>query len=561
MHFVRPALTLAVVALALASRPADACGCFAPPNAVEPIVQAGERILFSVDNGVVTAHIQIQYAGDARNFGWLLPLPSVPTLEVGSDELFTRLGATTQPTYQVQNVNKNTCPSPPQPISFGCESSRPVSSTKGGFIDETQDSGVANPLVVAASVGPYDYAVLRADDQTAMLDWLNTNHFFVPSGIQNAVGRYINPGAYFLALKLRTGASSGDVTPVVLKYASALPMIPIVLTSVGAQPNMGIQVWMLGNGRGIPRNYRHVVINDALLDWVNGAANYSQLITQAVAEAPDKHAFVTEYAGPSDVMRDQLTPLGRFGTQAELETATSPGNFVSKLRTQGFDVSGTLPSPVLALLAAQVPYPDSFAATGVTPDLFYGDLDFYLGTYRTSNPDLFVGYASAFDAPALARHVFDTYVKTMRATNASFAQFTTLTRLVTTLSPEDMTVDPVFSFNPALPEVKREHVAKLVFDCGEMHLETEQGWVVTTAGTGIPPPTTSVAPAALQVEVLAEEGQPMVATDNVELVHKAFKHPDELAKPTTQNSGGCTTVDPMSVGLLLLMASLRRRRR
>jgi hypothetical protein len=33
------------------SRPADACGCFTPPDPTVPLVQAGERILFAVDQG------------------------------------------------------------------------------------------------------------------------------------------------------------------------------------------------------------------------------------------------------------------------------------------------------------------------------------------------------------------------------------------------------------------------------------------------------------------------------------------------------------------------------
>ena len=98
------------VAIALTwSQRTEACGCFAPPNAAEPIVQAGERILFSVKDGKVTAHIQIQYAGEAKDFGWLLPLPSIPTLKIGSDELFTQLGATTQPSYSVTQVPGTPC--------------------------------------------------------------------------------------------------------------------------------------------------------------------------------------------------------------------------------------------------------------------------------------------------------------------------------------------------------------------------------------------------------------------------------------------------------------------
>ena len=54
------AAAVAALAVMLAPQDAEACGCFAPPDPTVPIVQAGERILFSVANGVVTAHIQIR---------------------------------------------------------------------------------------------------------------------------------------------------------------------------------------------------------------------------------------------------------------------------------------------------------------------------------------------------------------------------------------------------------------------------------------------------------------------------------------------------------------------
>src|SRR5438034_531331 len=82
--------------------------------------------------------------------------------------------------------------------------------------------------------------------------WLATNHYFVPAGTDAIVGPYIHAGAFFLALKLRAGQTAGDLQPVIVRYPSDLPMIPIVLTSVAAQPHMGVQVWMLGAGRAIP---------------------------------------------------------------------------------------------------------------------------------------------------------------------------------------------------------------------------------------------------------------------------------------------------------------------
>src|SRR6476659_5515658 len=99
---MRKTLAFALAAtLATWAPRAYACGCFAPPSTVTPVVQAGERILFARDGGTVTAYIQIQYQGSAQEFGWLVPLPSVPTLQLGTQELFDQLEATTRPTFQL----------------------------------------------------------------------------------------------------------------------------------------------------------------------------------------------------------------------------------------------------------------------------------------------------------------------------------------------------------------------------------------------------------------------------------------------------------------------------
>jgi Uncharacterized protein conserved in bacteria (DUF2330) len=559
------AAVVVVAALSLWSQRAEACGCFAPPDPSVPIVQAGERILFAVDNGKVTAHIQIQYAGDAKDFGWLLPLPSVPTLKIGTEELFTALINTTQPRYFVNTKLNGNC-------NGGI---RGLGGTAGPSADGSFNAGGAeggkSPLVLQSSIGPYDYAVLKADNKDAMLKWLSDNRYFVPAGTEDVVGPYINPGAYFLALKLKSGKATGDIQPVVLEYPSALPMIPIILTSVAANPNMGIQVWMLGQGRAIPRNYHHVVINDAQLDWLNQASNYNDVIIKAVSEAPEKHAFATEYAGPSDVMRDVLDAPNRFGTVEQLAAQSTPGLFVQHLLSNGFvpvtQVSsggfGPVFAPALlpqlkALLLSYLPLPSSFTAQGITEDQFLGQLDFYLGDFRAQNPGLFTGYEFSFNAQTLSAEVFDKIVKPAREAGALFKAFPTLTRLYTTLSPQDMSKDPVFSYNPALPGVSRDHTATLEVNCGlsgdsftsPSVLVTEQGWSLPfpNGRGGAQGNTFTTSPGALRIETLAEEGSPVVTLDNAGSIRKF------------QSCGGCSAVDPLGLGVIALLAALRRRR-
>jgi Uncharacterized protein conserved in bacteria (DUF2330) len=553
LHRIGSAALLSALVVTLTSQASEACGCFAPPDPTVPIVQAGERILFAVENGVVTAHIQIQYAGDAKDFGWLLPLPSVPTLKLGTEELFTQLINTTQPRYFVQTVVNGSC-GDGNLFRLGAT----AFPTAAGASNESDS---ATPLVTQASIGPYDYAVLRADSKDEMLNWLTNNHFFIPAGTDETVGPYIHAGGFFLALKLKSGQSSGDIQPVVLTYPSDLPMIPIILTSVAAQPNMGVQVWMLGAGRAIPRNYNHVVLNDGLIDWLGQARNYNDVVIKAISETPEKHAFITEYAGTSSVMVDQLDPSGRFGETSALKTLTDPVAFVQYLFDHGFapTTSGnTFPvarAPVFPpltknLLLAAIPIPKALT---VSADDWLRSLGFYLGDYRTQHPEQFTGWS--FDAPALAAQLDEKVVKPALEAGALFRKYPKLSRLYTTLSPEDMTRDPVFSLNPSLPDVSRDHTAKLQIECNMFTkfadaprtLTTEQGWTFPLS-SGAASQDLTRGPGSLRIETLAEEGAPQVLTDNAPAIRAKFA------------SCGCSTVEPFMVGLAALIFAVRRRR-
>src|SRR4029078_5960983 len=118
MACVRAVLVLGSILGTLAgARAAHACGgffCNQPqPNGPLPIAQAAENVLFVMDTdaqGVhrVEAHIQIAYTGPATSFSWIVPVTTVPTVDVGWDILFHRVGPPTrpscQPTFQVDRT-------------------------------------------------------------------------------------------------------------------------------------------------------------------------------------------------------------------------------------------------------------------------------------------------------------------------------------------------------------------------------------------------------------------------------------------------------------------------
>jgi hypothetical protein len=526
---------------------AHACGCVAAPNPSVPIVQAGERIIFAVEDGVVTAHIQIQYSGDPEQFAWLVPMPSLPTLELGTDEIFQTLIQSTQPNYQLR-------------FNSGCTSSD--SGGCGSLGDAAGDApaadepGRGDTLVFQDAIGPFEYAVLQADDKQPMLDWLAENGFFVPAGTDAAVTPYIRPGGYFLALKLSKGQSTGDLQPIVVRYQSELPQVPIVLTSVAADPDMPVLVWVFGEHRAIPRNYFHVEINDALLDWTDGASNYFEVVSAALDEAEGHHAFVTEFAGSTERMYGILDSPGRYDNLETLRALPpDPALYLDELTLSGFEdwFSFQWPRQVIAVLDRHLPIPpevieaESQPGLPLDPQRFYSDFRFYLDRY----PDILGTAYPDFDPAALTAELEERVVVPTLAAAALINENPYLTRLFSMLSPEEMTTDPTFSFNPDLPDVSNFHVAVATFrECtgsgpdlgGPAKLVTEQGWeLYLPQGTTLYDWPEAPLPPSLRVEMLREEGSAEVVTDNSETIEQAVT--EFRSEPSGSDGGGGCAID------------------
>jgi hypothetical protein len=559
---------------------ASACGCFAPTTVASPVVQAGEKILFAKQNGNIIMHVQVQYSGPASDFGWLLPLPAVsmnsanmPGIDVGSQEVFDALSQATQPTYSLTTIPCGGSGS--SGPGFGCA----ADSLAGGFAAPNSDQRDAggSPLVKQDSVGPYNYAILKADDKSQMLNWLSTNGYVVPAGTDAAVMPYIRPGGYFLALRLKKGESTGDLQPVVLRYQSDLPMVPINLTAASATPNMGILIWVLGAARAIPRNYYNTVIDDAQLDWLNSVQNYADVVGKAVREVDGHHGFVTEYAGSQAPVGNLLGTSSRFTfiDQEGLATQKDPVRFVQALlRAGGGNSVGALPAARFALngqltglLSGYIPMPQALVGS-VTPGEYYANIGSYLanpGQY----PDIQMALAN-FN-PAMAVQDLNTRIVVPTvAAQALFADPTLpkLTRLYTVMSPDDMNLDPVFSYNPDLPDVPASHSATLHSICPkdgypQARLTTDSGWQVDIPGASSNTYPTLSVPYAQRIEQVMDTGMPTVKVDNSDTIQKSLAAAGAGGHGCTSVADGRRQPGAGLFGLLamgLCLGLLRRRR-
>lgn len=609
-------LGLALVPFAPTDDAAACGGFFCNAQNPTPVIQAGERILFASHDGLVTMHIEITYQGDPTSFGWILPLAQRPMDELGrlmpldqivrvsSQRLFPTLQSLTDPTFRlVRDPSDDTsCPMPDFSNS---------QDAAAGFTDTTAPNP-SPPVTVLeeADVGPFRAQLIEATRSDALYTWLGDNGYIQDPKAQPILDHYLSQGFVFVGLKLQSGKSVGDLRPIAITLGENAPCVPLVLTSIAAQNDMPILVWVLGPSRAVPKNFLHAVVDDRAFSWP-GAANYQQVLSEAL-NALGGRAWVTEFAGSTALVRNTLLPSNASTTS--LEAAESLPAILAALADLG--LSERDPDVLLAL-REHVPMPDGLtgfpngnclqcagcdwaedqcAAMGqpndtheTTEDEFYAFLFYWLDEAPRQ------GRPITLDVPALKTALLDEVVQPLQRIEALFSRSPTLTRFFAMISPDEMTRDPIFAFNPDLPDISNIKTSMWdLIDCGsnEVRVTYPDGLQEMAtcngcqSGFGSIQPIPGV-PVLRFGEVLDEQGRPVpFHPDQAEAMDTlvggatlgqptipptfAVQAPPEVtpvSRPTTAKAegGGCasgpgTLVGPIGLLGLLALHSHRRRR-
>lgn len=416
---------------------AGACGGFFCSST--PIDQSGEKILFLIDSQKLTAYVQIQYQGSAEDFSWVVPVPALPTLSVGSDEVFTRLESATRVSYSLR-FNQ---------AEGKCNSSNVMMDGATGALAPTMAKEAGVTVVAQEVVGPYESAILKADTVAELQTWLTTNKYTIPPRFEEVTKTYVKQDNYFIALRLRRDRDTGDLAPIVFSYNSNEPCVPLILTSIAARPNMPITVYVLGPGRAVPVNYRHVKVNESLIDWVRGGQNYNDLVTRAVDEGGGR-AFVTDMAAKSGTIQPVL--VSNYNLSG-LESVTNAWSAALYLQSQNFPMGQQL----TAILKRHLPMPDSLKGR-VDENTFYR----MLGSYQT---ELSQQAMTPSQSLAFKQELDSVFVKPLVTAHEAFGRIPYLTRFYTTMSAEEMTVDPILDYNTGLPDVSNARTAEATVLC------------------------------------------------------------------------------------------------
>lgn len=557
------ATLLAGAAVFTASRPASACGgtfcdrgpASAPIPQPMPVDQTGENILFVMDGATVEAHVQIQYTGDPERFAWIVPIQTEPTeISPGSQPLFSNMATATVPRLQQNATQFRSCTSTRFTsalggATMGCSSGGDADgdfsgAAEGAFFGNdgsTQGaSGGGGLEVKKKQVGAFETATLKGGTKEQVLTWLDENDYLIPPRTGELLGAYLERNYVFVALKLTAGVGVEEIHPLVFRYAGDQPCIPLMLTAVAAKEDMAIRAYFLADDRFVPKNYKHVLLNDARFDWIapfltSGASGgvagqtgasaqagrpvdqsgYKLVVSKAVdSPVANGRAFITEFAGASGrVSASGITSTA--WSASPLKTAAArevPGLLMAQgILTCPASGECTSPYPVLKVLLQQfLPVPG-----GTTEASFY---------QCPSCIEKAVG--ATYDAESFSTQYEKQVLQPSRRA-ADALRFPYLTRLFTTISPAEMTEDPEFRRHRGLPDVDSTGLrATPVRACqGRRLMRLPSGREVLTSGTATtsfgstPPPTSWPAfgddmPWAERIEDFSGDGPPVVLVDN-----------------------------------------------
>jgi len=544
-------------ALLLPPNLAEACGGFFCNN-LQPVQQTTERIVFvENDDGTYTGIVGIAYQGVAEEFAWVLPVVGSPEVGVSSDVALTRLDAATSPQYRLTTRVEGDC-SAPAPAIGGADASS-FAAADGGAARGGVD------IVDSGSVGPYDYVTIEVDPESESIadtavDWLQGSGYDIDDSGRRTLEPYLRSGMNLIAFRLTKGATTGSIRPIRLTFGVDQAGIPIRPTAVAATNDMPIAVWVVGPSRAVPDNYLSLEINEALINWLNPSSNYDAVVT-AAADDVGGQGFVTELATPTGGSETNNI----FRSFEALERSRFAGLGDADLLAEvtaiylGWD-------GLLDVALEHVPVPDETTTVQQVlrcPSCFFG-----------SEP------IEGFERDAFLDDIEAQVVAPVRETRELLESRPYLTRLYTTMSPREMTVDPTFTFNADLDDVSNVHTAERVIECHRGVAQWEAPWRVTLSsgevvrgrGATWPLSTGDVSmPANERVIRYGESGPGAVVEDNtgdiaMRLERNREENPPVPPRDDASFAGmdGCSAGGAAGGGLFGLLAlglvSVRRRR-
>ena len=294
------ALPLTALALTLAPPPARACGggMFTPATETETTTVSGHRVAISISTDQTVLWDQIQYQGDPKDFGWVMPVQAGATIGVGSDAWLEALDAATTPVISSPFVECFTGGGSNEGGGSGCCGGA-TDAFLGGGDGSFQQRDPSVTVLHSETVGPYDTVTLSSTTPGALGKWFDTHGYAIPKDVQPILDDYAAQGLDFIAVRLTPGQGVAQMKPLRVVTKGALTTFPMRMLSAGTKKSVALSLFVITEGRSAVKGFPGATITGADLTWdfAVSHSNYADVRATKLA-AESGRTFLTSYAKP-----------------------------------------------------------------------------------------------------------------------------------------------------------------------------------------------------------------------------------------------------------------------
>ncbi len=292
-----PALAAASLLLVSPSHEAKACGggMFSPPAEMETTKVTGHRVAIAISTTQTVLWDQVQYAGDPEDFAWVMPVMSGARLETASAAWIDVLDAGTATVVSSPEVFCDEGGSGSESSGGCCGTALRDGGGSLGGGDSERDPNVT--VLSSGSVGPYDTVTLKSDVPGAINKWLTDNGYAIPAAMQPILDDYTSKGFDFIAARLKPGAGLDQMKPLRVVTPGALTTFPMRMLAAGASANVGIQLFVLTEGRMNVKGFPGRTIDPAKVTWdfKTHSSDYADVRAATLAEGEGR-TWLSSYA-------------------------------------------------------------------------------------------------------------------------------------------------------------------------------------------------------------------------------------------------------------------------
>jgi len=214
--------------------------CAPAPHAGDEIAIVEESALIIWDPATTTEHFirRATFHGKGRDFGFLVPTPSVPTLAEADDEIFKTLTSWAQPPVKYISTHR-----------FDWSS-----WLLGSFMRKEAMNAAAGVQVLATqTIAGYEAVVLEASDAAALQKWLSEHGYEANHDLEYWLDAYIAQRWKVTAFKIAATNPEARTGAVKMSFVTPRPFFPYrepqSQRQASSQLNRTLHVFFLGPER------------------------------------------------------------------------------------------------------------------------------------------------------------------------------------------------------------------------------------------------------------------------------------------------------------------------